>query len=212
MSKKTDSNPYEKVINMKKVPILPLDNRWHQLFPNNSKPQRIKHLEQDVMNLLKKESNTGQDLKKLLKIKKKLMSEIVKNMEETNPDEERRRQKKLETSQKLILDINKKITALENEKYSLPYKLIKANEQLLLESIDICYNRIKGNQEQITYLAQWIEKTRDELKKNVVIKQEKEETNARIYAYMHDMLGPNFMEIFDKGHAYSSEQDESIEE
>ena len=55
MSKKTDSNPYEKVINMKKVPILPLDNRWHQLFPNNSKPQRIKHLEQDVMNLLKKE-------------------------------------------------------------------------------------------------------------------------------------------------------------
>lgn len=207
MARKSESNPYENVINMKKVPILPLDNRWHQLFPNNSKPQKIKRLEQDVLNHIKKENSVSQDLKKLHKIKKKLMSEIVQNMEETNSEDEKKRQKKLEASQKLIMDINKKITDLENEKYQLPYDLLKANERLLLESIDICYNKIKNNESQIDYLSEWIDKTRIELKKNVIIKQEKEETNANIYAYMHDMLGPEFMEIFDKGHAFSMKHD-----
>lgn len=208
MAKKTEEVQYENYIDMKKVPILPLDNRWHQLFPDNSKPARIKKLEKEVMDIIKKENGVSQDIKNLLNLKKKLMSEIVSNMEEADESNEKTRQKKLAASQKLILDINNKKTNLENEKYELPYKLIKANEALLLESIEICYNRIKNNQRQVEALTEWIEKTRMELKKNVVVRQEKMDDNNNVYAYMHDMLGPEFMEVFDSGHNYSNKKSE----
>ncbi len=206
MAKRTVENQYENVIDMKKVPILPLDNRWHQLFPDNSKPSRIKKLEKEVMDIVKRESSVSQEMKKLVGLKKKLMKEIVSNMEETDEENEKIRQKKLETSQKLILDINNKNTSLENEKYELPYRLFKANEELLLESIDICYENIQNNERQIAALTEWIERTRLELKKNVVIRQDKMESNDNVYSYMHDMLGPRFMEIFDNGHKYDPEK------
>ena len=39
---KTEEKSYRDYIDMKRIPILPLDNRWHQLFPENNKPARIK--------------------------------------------------------------------------------------------------------------------------------------------------------------------------
>ena len=204
MAKKIESKSYMEYVDIKKVPILPLDNRWHQLFPENNKPARIKKLEKEVMDLIKRESNVNQELAKLVKAKKKLMKGIVNNMEEAaQNDEEKLRQKKLDASQKLILDINKKTEELEDEKYSLPYKLIQANEELLIESIEICYSRISNNQEKLSLLNEWIDRTRQELKKNVVIRQELTDINHNIYSYMHDMFGPRFMEVFDSNHEFS---------
>lgn len=204
MAKKIESKSYMEYIDSKKVPILPLDNRWHQLFPENNKPARIKKLEKEVMDLIKRESNVNHELAKLVKAKKKLMNGIVNNMEESaQNDEEKLRQKKLDASQKLILDINRKTEELEDEKYSLPYKLIQANEELLIESIEICYNRISNNQEKLSLLNEWIDRTRQELKKNVVIRQELTDMNHDIYSYMHDMFGPRFMEVFDSNHEFS---------
>ena len=42
-----------------------------------------------------------------------------------------------------------------------------------------------------------INQTRVELKRQVLIKQDMEDANSRIYSYMHDMLGPEFMQLFD---------------
>lgn len=201
MSKK-EENHYDKFINMKKVPILPLDNRWHQLFPDEEKPARIKKLEKEVMDLVKREGGVNHEMKNLGGLKKKLMKEIVENMEETTSEQEKLRQKKLIASQKLIADINDKVKALEDEKYELPYRVMKANKELLLESIEVCYDRLETNQRQIEALAEWIDRTRIELKKNVIIKQEKQDMNNSIYSYMHDMLGPEFMEIFDSNHNF----------
>lgn len=204
MAKKIESKSYMEYVDIKKVPILPLDNRWHQLFPENNKPARIKKLEKEVMDLIKRESNVNQELAKLVKAKKKLMKGIVNNMEEAaQNNEEKLRQKKLDASQKLILDINRKTEELEDEKYSLPYKLIQANEELLIESIEICYSRISNNQEKLSLLNEWIDRTRQELKKNVVIRQELTDINHNIYSYMHDMFGPRFMEVFDSNHEFS---------
>lgn len=202
MAKKEEENKYDKFINMKKVPILPLDNRWHQLFPNESKPARIKKLEKEVMALVKREGGVNHEMKNLSRLKKKLMKEIVDNMEETTSEQEKLRQKKLIASQKLIGDINDKVKALEDEKYELPYKLMEANKALLLESIEVCYSRLETNQSHIEALTEWIERTRAELKKNVIIRQEKQDTNNNIYSYMHDMLGREFMEIFDSNHNF----------
>lgn len=202
MAKKKNEKTYEEYIDIKRVPILPLDNRWHLLFPENEKPAHIKKLEKEVMDIVKRESGIGGELKKLSATKKQLINKIVSNMNEISGEDEKIRQKKLEASQKMILDINKKTEGLENEKYELPHKLLKANEQLLLASIEVCYQRLNINQQKITYLNEWIETTRIELKKNVVIKQEMQDINNNIYSYMHDILGPRFIEMFDEDYNY----------
>ena len=46
-------------------------------------------------------------------------------------------------------------------------------------------------------LGNWINETRMELKKRILIKQDKETKNTEIYNYMHDLLGPEMMEVFD---------------
>ena len=51
--------------------------------------------------------------------------------------------------------------------------------------------------EYIQKLAAWIEVTRTELKRRIIIKQDKEIANTNIYTYMHDLLGPEMMEVFD---------------
>ncbi len=38
---------------------------------------------------------------------------------------------------------------------------------------------------------------RVELKKNIIIKQANEHKNEEIYAYMHDILGPRALDVFD---------------
>ena len=64
----------------KRLPILILDNRWQQLFPDDQKPAHIKKLENNLLNAMKKQSRLGTDLKELQALKKKLMSEIMLNM------------------------------------------------------------------------------------------------------------------------------------
>ena len=56
------------------------------------------------------------------------------------------------------------------------------------------------NEQKIKELTEWIEKTRTELKNRVILKQEMEEHNENMYSYLHDMLGPEFMQVFDERH------------
>ena len=63
--------------------------------------------------------------------------------------------------------------------------------------MDICYKAMAENTEEILRISDWITKVRIELKKNVIRKQEKEWLNQEMYAYMHDIFGPEVIEIFD---------------
>ena len=181
----------------KNIPILTLDNRWHQLFPAKEKPSHISKLELEVNSLIKRQSKVINELKELGNLKKNLMQEIVNNMEETIESKEAFRQKKLEKSRKIIKEINGKIDRLEREYENLPDEIRDTNRELLLSSIRVCYEKINDNRKDLKEINEWIEKTRIELKKRVVKKEEKEEVNARIYSYMHDIIGPGYMEYFD---------------
>ena len=67
----------------------------------------------------------------------------------------------------------------------------------MLETMDYCYREMKNNTEQIKILSDWLTRTRREIKKNVVIKQNREIMNRQIYAYMHDIFGADVIDIFD---------------
>ena len=71
----------------------------------------------------------------------------------------------------------------------VPQKIDELNRTLMLETMDYCYREMKSNAEQIKFLSDWLARTRREIKKNVVIKQNREIMNRQLYAYMHDIFG-----------------------
>ena len=67
----------------------------------------------------------------------------------------------------------------------------------MLCTMEICYDRIQKNEVEIAQAAEWINKTRVELKERLVQKQEQETMNQELYSYMHDIFGAEVIEMFD---------------
>ncbi len=60
------------------------------------------------------------------------------------------------------------------------------------------FDKINENNKDLEVLNKWIDATRVKLKRNLLIKQDKEETNNQLYAGMHNILGAEVMGILDK--------------
>lgn len=180
----------------KRLPILILDERYHRLFPEEDKTPEIKKLEKKLSDMLKRQGQVTNDLKTVKKIKADLIQSVLQNVENTELSDSKR-QKLMNANQKLIIEAKEKIEALEQEETDMPENIRTANLALVLECVEVCYERIHQNYEDIQILGKWINEVRIELKKKVLVKQDKETKNAEIYSYMHDLLGPEMMEIFD---------------
>ena len=113
-------------------------------------------------------------------------------------DNDPKRAKVMEKNQRLIQEAKDKINSLEDEALDIPRDLVNANERLMIETVKVCYNKINSNKEDLEVLDKWINATRVKLKKNILIKQDKEEVNNRMYSAMHDILGPDVMKELDK--------------
>lgn len=198
MRKKEPEIDYKSFINNKKIPIIILDPKWHELFPENAKTPAIRNLEKKLNDLLKQQGKLVNDMKDLKKLKRKLMNQIVANMgEAATAEAERKKGKKQEASQKMILDINEKLEAGNDELLDMPYKIREVNESLVVECLKYWYSMLKDNTVKIQELDQWILTAREELKRKLLIKQEKEEMNEKVYSYMHNLLGHDVINKFD---------------
>ena len=178
------------------IPILTLDKRWYLLVPEVSKTDEIKYWEKKVNDLLKKQGQVTNDLKEVKKIKKQLIQDVVDNMQDEDNDP--KKAKVMEQNQRLIQEAKDKINSLEDEALDIPRDIVDANRNLLIETVKVCYNKINSNKEDLEVLDKWINATRVKLKKNILIKQDKEEVNNRMYSAMHDILGPDVMKELDK--------------
>ena len=180
----------------KTIPILTLDHKWHQLFTQTAATSEIKELEEKVNDLVKRQGKLNTDMKNIKALKAKLMKGIVNSMEATE-DGDSSASKKMDESKRLIQDCNDKLEVCQDELLDLPRELSKANYQLMLATMDICYDKIKSNTDDIEAVNQWIADFKQELKKRVLAKQEKERWNHELYSYMHDIFGTEVIEIFD---------------
>ncbi|MSS62456.1 hypothetical protein [Velocimicrobium porci] len=180
------------------IPILVLDERWHELFPEYKKTQKIKELEKNLNRLIKYQGKINDDKKEMKKLKHRLMEEIISNMGESTGEAGLLKQKKQEKSQRLIKEINVKLAQSEDEENLLPYKIKKANEELLIESLKIWYQELDSNREEIKALTEWIADAREKLKVNILKKQDMEMENNSIYSYMHSLLGAGVMQALDE--------------
>ena len=180
---------------IRNIPVLTLDQRWYQLVPEVSKTDEIKFWEKRVNELLKRQGQVNDDLNEVRKIKAQLIQPVVNSMEE---DDSPKHQKKMNQSQRLIREAKEKISSLENEGQELPAQLAEANRKLLVETVKMCYHRINENNNDLEVLNKWIDETRIKLKKNLLIKQDKENINEALYTGMHSIFGAEIMGALDR--------------
>lgn len=187
-----DGDAFKKALEGKKFPILTLDNKWHMLFTQHNQNKEIASLAEELNTLLAKQGGLNQDIKDIRKLKTKLMDEIVSGM-----DGKGLSPKEMEEHTRLINECNEKIDAYQDELLDIPRDIERVNYQLMLATMAVCYETMEKNTAEIAEIADWISKIRVELKKNVIRKQEKEWLNQEMYSYMHDIFGPDVIEIFD---------------
>ncbi len=190
MAEKRD---FSQLIKTAKIPILILDQKWHQLFLVNGKPDEIEEKEKELNELLQKEARLKQDVKDYKKVKQNLMNGIVAGMD----DNSEARKIDVEEKKRLIDDANAKIDALEDELLEIPRTIRETNEELMVMTADYCYDNFRKNTEQINEISAWIKQVRHDLKVNVVKKQNREINTRQMYAYMHDVFGPQATNLFD---------------
>lgn len=191
---------YKPALLGRKIPVLTLDHKWHQLFTQTQPDQYIKHLEDELNELLKRQGKAKSESGRIKALKKKLMQEIVENAADASMENNEKAQKKTAESKRLIEECNEKLKEYEDELLLLPREIDRVNRELMLRTMEICYSRLKENEKEIEENTQWINKARVELKKRLVRKQEKELMNQELYSYMHDIFGAEVIEIFDMEH------------
>lgn len=188
----TKENVFRQALKGKKIPILTLDNKWYQLFTRENNDSKMEQLAEELKALVAKQGQINSDLKDIRKLKAKLMDEIVAGI-----DNKPLSDKEMDEHKTLIEECNTKIDEKQDELLDLPAQIDEVNFELMTRTMDICYRTMSDNAAEIEKIAEWIAKIRIELKKNVIRKQEREWLNQEMYAYMHDIFGPEVIEIFD---------------
>lgn len=183
----------------KTVPLLVLDQKWHRLFAVHGKTDEIKDLESKLNNLLAEQGRLNNRLKELKKLKGRLLDEIVQGMEDKDA--------KVEEKKRFVDEINEKMEECEDELMDIPRQIRETNDELMVMSMDYFYEKIRVNQTESVEIEEWINQVRIDLKKNIIRKQNRDINNREIYAYLHDIFGPEVINIFDI--KYDEEKEET---
>ncbi len=188
---------FKNALTGKKIPVLILDPKWHKLFSKTGTTEEIKELEKKLQEVLKRQGKLNNENKDLKKIKNNLMDEIVVNMDGVENSSDEAKGRKLEDNKRLINEVNEKLDRNEDELMELPREIDSINRELMIHTMELCYEKLRDNTKEIEEIAAWIREVRVSLKKNILKKQNKEVNNAELYAYMHDIFGHDVMELFD---------------
>lgn len=191
-------NIFKPALEGKSIPILTLDTKWHQLFTRIEKSMQIINLETELNEMLRRQGKLNNELKEIKVLKKKLMDDIMMSADilDKNPNN-KKEEKKLEESKRLLNECNEKTESHEDELIDLPRNIYKKNQELMLATMETCYEVMQENAKEIEEISAWISEVRKELKKKIIRKQEGEMKNKELYAFLHDIFGPSVIEMFD---------------
>lgn len=191
-------NNHNKYINTGKNNFpLTLDQRWHTLFEKN-KPRKIRVLENKLNDLIKEQGQCNNDYKEFSLLKKKIMQDILEEMPEAFEDKDYKSIRNMDKNKNYIEEINNKLKILENKILEFPSKIEEVNTKLLELSMSLCYKRMSEKKAKLLQMDEEIINLRNKLKELIVIRNENKEEYNLLYAYMHDMVGPNVIEEFDE--------------
>lgn len=189
---------FQNALRSANVPILVLDNNWYKLQAKTGTTKEIKAIELELKELIKRQGKLNNEINAIKKLKKSLQAEIVSHMDDGTKDRDKAASdKKLDDNKRLINEANEKIDLYQDEMMELPRQIDDLNKQLMLKTMELCYDKIKDNTDEIEIIADWIKQIRVELKRKVIKKQEKEIENTDFYTFMHNIFGQDAMNIFD---------------
>ena len=181
----------------KRLPVLTLDNKWYKLL-NKTGSVPLKETENSLNQLLKRQGKLNTESKEIRNLKKKLMKEIVPMVNEADQQGENSKQnKQIEAHKRLIEKWNEKLEAYEVELKDLPREIERLNFQLMMFTMECCYDIMKDNDKQIHETAVWVSAIVIELNKRLIEKQQMEQQIQEIYNYMHDIFGAEVVNLFD---------------
>ncbi|MDA3847774.1 MAG: hypothetical protein PF505_14745 [Vallitaleaceae bacterium] len=175
--------------------LLVLDYEWHRIF-DQFKTRSIRITEKKLNQLIKEQSRSIENLKGYQQVKKDLMGVIQDGMSEAMSDGGVR--KKLDRAKGQIEDVNKRIEKLINRLGVLPKVIADVNQALLDESMAIYYKKIKCSKKELELLDIEINKLRETIKSKMVRKTETEEKYEELYQYIHDLIGSDRIDAYDK--------------
>ena len=178
------------------VPILILDERWHHIFNDNNKNALVRELEVALRESFKRQARISEELEKAENTKQKLMKRIIDNMRVAQVSAEEA--KKQDKSQQMIKEINTEIAELEAEYEDMPQRIKALNEELLIESMRVCYRIMEANKVQLEKQKVLVEEAQQLLMERTLVKQNLEKENHQMYTFMHRMFGRNILELFDE--------------
>lgn len=188
------------LIKKSRLPVLTLDRKWLNIFNTDEKSDEIAILEKKVNTSLKSQGTINTKRDELIGLKKTLMKEIVSNMD---AEENSRARKKVDKSKELIEDINDELLLLQDKELDVPLNINNANALLAYQSLEEIYNKIKKNDDDIDSLEKWIDETRIELKKRILVREKKREENELMDKYISDTFHPEVVRQYKK---YREEQ------
>ena len=192
-----DDKIYMSALEGKSIPILTLDDKWHQLFTQTEMTPEIESLADELNALVDRDAKIRTETKKIKKLKKTLLSEIVPLRDKANKAPSPAIEKEISERTRLINECNDRLAGREDELLDLSRQIYDVDYKLMLETMKVCYERLHENTAEIKGLDEWISKVRIELKKNIIRLQESEMENYNLYSYMHQIFGPEVVDIFD---------------
>ena len=190
---------YAPALEGKNIPLLPLDERWQQLFSLSGKTEEIEALEGALSEKLAVQSSLRDKIKEIKRLKKKLLSEIVllRDPESTKGRSKAAIEKDIQDHKRLIGDCNERLESYEDELTDMPREIYQLDYKLMLATMNVCYQLMQRNTEEIEAVDGWISKVRGQLQKNVMILQEKEVENYNLYTFMQSIFGSDVRSIFE---------------
>lgn len=177
--------------------IVVLDQSWHALFEGKKTP-KVVLLENKLNKLLKEQGKVNTEYKAYKVLKKQMMEEIVQGMDAAFNKENAQSAAKLKSNQRHIKEINKKFELYEKRKSELPDKIEAVNQELLKESMYLCYDRLVKNKDSKKSLESEIIQLHEKTKNLVGKKEDMDEEIGQLYQFMHDIAGINVIEQFDQ--------------
>ena len=194
-----DDKVYMSALEGKSIPILTLDDKWHQLFTQTEMTPEIESLADELNALVDRDARIRTETKKIKKLKKTLLSEIVPLRDKANKSTGNKAaiEKEISERTRLINECNDKLDGHNDELMDLSRQIYDVDYKLMIETMNACYETLHSNTEYIKGLDEWISKVRVELKKNVIYLQEAEMEKYNLYSYMHQIFGPEVIDLFD---------------
>ena len=192
------------LINKDKMPIITLDNSWHQLISEIKTP-KILALEKELNRLLKEQGKLNTDYVEYTKLKKEMLDTILELTHDAFEEQSDDAIKKIEYQQKMILKINEKLEKIEPKLDEIPNEIRQANGTLVEESVRLCYEYIGAYREKSDTLGEEIAVIRATLMKKTEEKKLYDKQSNQLYQYLHQLVGANFIEKTDSVYWEQSE-------